>query len=158
MHTLKTIVAAAVVTLAATTVAYAGMNGVGGQSPSAPAPAKAVAAHAKQSRTAAAAVVAKAQRRHTKHAASSAQKTVRVQTHEASHVMVHGAATVQSRERDQTRDPDRARDRDQTRDGTCDVDQEQTRDQTRVQICAQSGDPAGAHAGYGSHGGGGCGD
>ena len=48
MQTLKTIVAAAVITLAATTVAVAGVGKVNGQNPTAPTPVPAVAAHQQQ--------------------------------------------------------------------------------------------------------------
>lgn len=179
MHTLRTIVATAVVTLAATTVAYAGMNGMDGRSAAVPAPAKAIAAHQEQVGAAYAAgpgAKAKVERKHerqvvrhrneaqheVKHTASSAQ-TTRARTHEASHERTHATAAVQTRDRDrdQTRDrdqscdPDRARDCDQTRDRTC--DQDQVCDQTRDQSCRQSGSPTGEHAGDGGHAGEGCG-
>jgi len=145
MHTLKTIVATGVVTLAATTVAFAGVNGVGDKSSAAGTPVKAIAAHQKARVTSAstqAAAKAKRQQHVVRHQnevreARSAQHAyaaadpapVRAQTR-AANCVSSGDQTC-----DQTREQTRDRTCDQTRAQTCDQTCDQTREQTRDQTC-----------------------
>ena len=154
MHAVKTIVATTVVTLAATAVAYAGVNGVGDKSSAAQAPVKAVVAHQhqagvgneprlteRQKAQVASVTKAKTERKHERHVAQ--QKN---------------AVKSANQSCDQTRDQTRDRDHAGTCDQTCDQARDQTRDRDRDQTGDQSGDQVRERAGSGTGACGGCGD
>jgi hypothetical protein len=145
MHTLKTIVATGVVTLAATTVAFAGVNGLGDKSSAAGTPVKAIAAH-QQTRVTSASTQAAAKVKRQQHVARH-QNEVR-EARSAQHAYTAADSA-----------PVRA----QTRAANCvssgDEACDQTREQTRDRTCDQTCDRTREHARDGSgECGGGCGD
>ena len=160
MRTLRTIVATAVVTLAASAVAYAGVNGVGDKSAAAATPMKAIAAHQRVR-----AALASGQATTTKRE----QHVVRHQNevrhaHSARHAEADPDRVLvrtQTREADRASSGDQTCDqtRQQTRDQTCDQNCDQTRQRTQDQTCDQTCPQTRERARDGSgECGGGCGD
>jgi hypothetical protein len=164
MQTLKTIVATAVITLAATTVAVAGVGKVNGQNPTAPTPVPAVAAHQQQTQAgytlrltdaqakqlaSALSTKVKTERKHERHAvrhlsdvkhAHAGRHAYASAGHDAAHDGTQTHATSQARAQvgsgDQTCDQTRQRSHDQT----C--------GQTRDHVGSDSGDCGGGPAPY----------
>ena len=145
MHTLKTIVATGVVTLAATTVAFAGVNGLGDKTSAAGTPVKAIAAH-QQTRVTSASTQAAAKVKRQQHVVRH-QNEVR-EARSAQHAY---AAADPAPVRAQTRAANCVSSGDQT----CDQTREQTRDRTCDQTCDRTRERA--RDGSGECGGG-CGD
>jgi hypothetical protein len=155
MRTLRTIVATVAVTLAASTVAFAGVNGVGERSSAAGTPVKAIAAH-QRARLTSASTQAKAKRQ--RHVVRQRNETRHA--HSAQHAYADADRTLA---RTQTRSSDCAssgnrtcdQTRQQTRDQTCDQTRQRTRDQNCDPTCTQTRDRARDGSGECN---GGCGD